>query len=191
MYRLMLVDDEENILRALRRTLTANDGGAYPFNVEIFSSPEAALKRADEVKFDLVLSDYRMPGMDGVQFLRQFREKQPDAARLVLSGYADVEWVIGAINEAQIFQFIPKPWHDAELRVTLTQALAYHALIAENRLLADRVRKQEGKLTRQELELRRLEEAHPGITKVNWGPNGEVMLEEANAVDLRQYGEVD
>lgn len=178
MYRLLIVDDEENILRALRRTLSVNDGGAHQFDVEIFSSPAAALHRADEVKFDLVLSDYRMPEMDGVQFLRQFRDKQPDAARLVLSGYADLDGLIGAINEAQIFRFIPKPWHDAELRVTLTQALSYHALLTENRLLADRVRAQQGKLTRQEFELRRLETEHPGITKVNWGPNGEVMLDE-------------
>ena len=178
MYRLMLVDDEENILRALRRTLMVNDGSAYQFNVEIFSSPKAALHRADEIKFDLVLSDYRMPEMDGVQFLRQFRDKQPDAARLVLSGYADLEGIIGAINEAQIFRFIPKPWHDADLRVTLTQALAYHALLTENRHLADRVREQQGKLSRQEMELRRLEHENPGITKVNWGPNGEVLLEE-------------
>lgn len=178
MHRLLIVDDEENILRALRRTLSVNDGGAHQFNVEIFSSPQAALQRADEIKCDLVLSDYRMPEMDGVQFLRRFREKQPDAARLILSGYADLEGIIGAINEAQIFRFIPKPWHDAELRVTLTQALTYHALLAENRLLADRVREQQGKLSRQELELRRLEQENPGITKVNWGPNGEVLLEE-------------
>ena len=177
MYRLLIVDDEENILRALRRTLSVNDGSAHQFDVEIFSSPAAALHRADEVKFDLVLSDYRMPEMDGVQFLRQFRDKQPDAARLVLSGYADLDGLIGAINEAQIFRFIPKPWHDAELRVTLTQALSYHALLAENRLLADQVRAQQGKLTRQEFEWR-LETEHPGITKVNWGPNGEVMLDE-------------
>ena len=178
MYRLMLVDDEENILRALRRSLVVNDGSEYQFTVEVFSSPVAALQRADEVNFDLVLSDYRMPEMDGVKFLRQFRDKQPDAARLILSGYADLEGVIGAINEAQIFRFIPKPWHDAELRATLTQALAFHALLTENRLLADQVRAQAGKLTRQELELRRLEIEHPGITKVNWGPNGEVLLEE-------------
>ena len=178
MYRLMLVDDEENILRALRRVLTASDESGNQFTVEIFSSPIAALQRADEAKFDLVLSDYRMPEMDGVQFLRQIREKQPDAARLVLSGYADLEGIISAINEAQIFRFIPKPWHDAELRVTLAQALAYHALQTENRLLADRVRQQQGKLSRQEMELRRLEHENPGITKVNWGPNGEVLLDE-------------
>lgn len=179
MYRLMLVDDEENILRALRRTLVVNDGSQFQFTVEIFTSPAAALQRADEIKFDLVLSDYRMPEMDGVQFLRQFREKQPDAARLILSGYADLEGIISAINEAQIFRFIAKPWHDAELRVTLAQALAYHALLIENQDLADRVRAQQGKLSRQEVELRRLETEHPGITKVNWGPNGEVMLDEA------------
>lgn len=178
MYRLLIVDDEENVLRALRRALMRDDSGEQQFDVEIFSSPAAALLRANEVKFDLVLSDYRMPEMDGVQFLRRFREKQPDAARLVLSGYADLEGIIGAINDAQIFRFIPKPWYDADLRVALTQALTYHALLTENRLLADQVREQQGLLTRQELELRRLEQENPGITKVNWGPNGEVLLDE-------------
>ncbi len=183
MHRLLIVDDEENILRALRRTLSVNDGSAHQFDVEIFSSPAAALRRADEVKFDLVLSDYRMPEMDGVQFLRRFREIQPDAARLILSGYADLDGMIGAINDAQIFRFIPKPWRDEELRSALLQALAYHHLLSENQRLADLVRQQQGKLSRHELELRRLEQEHPGITKVNWGPNGEVLLDEAGAVD--------
>ena len=79
MHRLLLVDDEENILRALRRTLTLSDGVTPAFEVETFASPAAALLRADEVKFDLVLSDYRMPEMTGVEFLRRFRVKQPDA----------------------------------------------------------------------------------------------------------------
>lgn len=183
MYRLLIVDDEENILRALTRVLAVSNGGAQQFSIETMNSPEAALRRAEEAKFDLVLSDYRMPGMDGVQFLRRFREIQPDAARLILSGYADLDGMIGAINDAQIFRFIPKPWRDEELRSALLQALTYHHLLSENQRLADLVRQQQGKLSRHELELRRLEQEHPGITKVNWGPNGEVMLDEVGAVD--------
>jgi two-component system probable response regulator PhcQ len=183
MVRILLVDDEENILNALRRVLSGQDaqgpGGGRP-TVETFSSPQQALQRAQNTVFDLVISDYRMPEMNGVDFLKSFKAIQPDAARMVLSGYADLDGIIGAINEAQIFRFLAKPWHDSELKSAVAQALSHRALLLDNQRLADLVRLQQGKLTKQEMELRRLEQEAPGITKVNWGPNGEVMLDEAS-----------
>jgi response regulator RpfG family c-di-GMP phosphodiesterase len=116
--------------------------------------------------------------MDGVAFLKAFREEQPHAVRLILSGYADLDAMIGAINEAQIYRFISKPWHDFELRAAVEQALAHHDLLLENQRLADEVRAQRGIISRQEMELRRLEMETPGITKVNWGPDGSVILSE-------------
>jgi two-component system probable response regulator PhcQ len=181
MRRIMLVDDEPNILNALRRTLgtQVTDGhDVFEIHVEIFDRPEAALERAHDAKFDLVMTDYRMPGMDGVAFLKCFRALQPNAVRLILSGYADLAAVIGAINEAQIYRFINKPWQDYEVGATLTQALAFQSLLLENQRLADLVRVQQGKLSQQELELRRLEEETPGITQVKWGPDGSVLLYE-------------
>lgn len=180
MHRIMLVDDEANILHALRRLFGAPlEANGAKLAVETFTSPHQALQRAHEgVAFDAVISDYRMPEMDGVAFLLAFREAQPHAVRLILSGYADLDALIGAINQAQIYRFIAKPWHDTELRVALGQALAHHDLLLENQRLADEVRAQRGLISRQEIELRRLERESPGITKVNWGPNGEVMLDE-------------
>lgn len=180
MHRIMLVDDEPNILSALRRlfALPLPESGEK-LAVETFSSPDEALQRAREgTAFDVVISDYRMPEMDGVAFLKAFREAQPHALRLVLSGYADLDALIGAINEAQIFRFIAKPWHDYELRATLALALAHHDLLSENQRLADEVRAQRGVISRQEMELRRLEMETPGITKVNWGADGSVMIDE-------------
>jgi DNA-binding NtrC family response regulator len=182
MYRIMLVDDEENILKALRRVLTSTpciyDGVEYKIRVETFTSPDAALQHARQNAVDLVLSDYRMPGKDGVAFLREFKEIQPDAARLILSGYADLNALIGAINEAQIYRFLNKPWNDYELVSSIAQALAYRDLTLENQHLADKARVDNGSMTPQELERRRLEEQEPGITKVNWGPDGSVILDE-------------
>lgn len=180
MHRIMLVDDEQNILNALRRLLAApiTEGGTTPV-VETFTSPHEALKRAQQgVAFDAVVSDYRMPDMDGVAFLKAFRASQPDAVRLILSGYADLDALVGAINEAQIYRFTAKPWHDSELRTAIFQALTHHDLLLENQRLADEVRAQRGIISRQEMELRRLEAESPGITKVSWGPDGSVLLDE-------------
>lgn len=179
-YRIMLVDDEVNILHALRRALNGmpeSELEGHSLDIQLFTSPEEALQRADYTPYDLVMTDYRMPEMNGVEFLVRLRQVQPTAMRLILSGYADMEGLIGAINDAQIFRFLAKPWHDYELRAAVAQALSYRHLLMENLRLADLARVQQGKLTRQEMELRRLEEKHPGITKVNWGPDGSVLLD--------------
>lgn len=182
MYRIMLVDDEENILKALRRVLATTpcvyDGVEYKVGVTLFTSPNEALHHARHHPVDLVISDYRMPLMDGVAFLKAFKEIQPNAARLILSGYADLNAVIGAINEAQIYRFINKPWNDYELVSSIAQALAYRNLMLENQYLADKARVEKGKMTLQELESKLLEQQEPGITQVTWGPDGSVILDD-------------
>jgi len=187
MHRIMLVDDERNILSALRRLFVSpslQDAGSPKFQVETFTSPQQALLRAEDgVVFDLVISDYRMPEMDGVAFLKALRQIQPHAERLILSGYADLEALVGAINEAQIFRFISKPWHDYELKSAVAQALAHRDLLRDNQQLADHVRLQIGVISKQEMALRRLEEESPGITKVHWGEDGSVIFDETELSD--------
>ena len=173
MHKLMLVDDERNVLRALERVLAAEDR-----DIESFDDPEAALRRARTTPFDLVISDYRMPGMDGVRLLREIKDAQPETMRMILSAHADLEVLLGAINEAEIFRFLGKPWQDYELRATVAQALSYHDVLVENRRLADQVRAQAFRLRRQEAELARLEREHPGITRVRWGPDGSILVGE-------------
>lgn len=180
MTRIMLVDDEENVLRALRRALavpTASEEAFYI--VETFTSPRLALARAGEgVLFDIVISDYRMPDMDGVAFLKALRAIQPDAVRFILSGYADLGGLVGAINEARIHRFIAKPWDDHALLADIQQALELKALQIENRRLADQVREQQGLISRQELELARLEAETPGITKVRRREDGAIIFDD-------------
>lgn len=181
MSRILIVDDEENILKALRRVLALTPCVAgdktYRLDVEICADPQVAVERARTHAYDLVVSDYRMPGMDGVALLKAIRELQPDAARVILSGYADLNALVGAINEAQIARFIAKPWNDFELVSTIGQVLAIRDLQLENARLADESRRASGRLSAEDLERRRLEAEEPGITQVTWGEDGSVILD--------------
>ena len=192
MSHILIVDDDEAILKALRRVLTLTPcpvgGEVRRLKVDIFSSPEDALEQAQQTAYDLVISDYRMPGMNGVQFLKAFREIQPDAARLILSGYADLDGLIGAINEAGIIRFLSKPWNDYELVSSIGQALALRELMQENQRLADQARLAMGTLSAEEFERKRLEAEEPGITKVKWGPDGSVLLDESLLDDTPSGG---
>lgn len=130
MSRLLLVDDEINVLNALRREL------AGEHDIETFTSPVEALQRSKEIAFDLVIADYKMPEMNGVEFLKQFGSLQPDAARMLLSGETDIDALLRLINETHIYLFLAKPWDRMELQASLTQALAYRDIVLENRQLA-------------------------------------------------------
>lgn len=178
MAQILLVDDEANILNSLRRAINGMARGAdgEPHLIECFTSPNEALERARHTAFDLVISDYRMPEMDGVEFLSQVIEIQPDIARMVISGYADLQAVIAAINKVHIFRFIQKPWEVYELETSIRQALEYRQLILDNRELADLVRVQEGLLSKHEIELSRLEQQFPGLTRVNRRPDGSIDI---------------
>ena len=181
MSRILIVDDDVAILKSLRRLLTITPCTAgtasFKLTIDTYASPQEALEKAAGIPYDLVLSDYRMPQINGVEFLKAFRTIQPDAARLILSGYADLNGLIGAINEAGISRFVSKPWNDYELVSTLGQVLALRELTLENQRLADQARLSMGTISAEEIERRCLEAAEPGITQVNWGPDGSVLLD--------------
>ncbi|QDQ24991.1 response regulator [Chitinimonas arctica] len=181
MSRILLVDDEANILTALRRCLMARDDfdDTVPdYQLDAFTSPQAALKAAELNEYELVVSDYRMPEMDGVRFLTELRYIQPDCISLILSGMTDLDGLVRAINQASIHRFISKPWNDIELRASVTGALAQRRLQLENQRLADEVRQLHTRASNQAAELARLERESPGITKVQWGPDGSVLLDD-------------
>jgi len=173
--RLMLVDDEPHVLQSLQRLLRRH----FPeqaCRIELFADPVKALERSKDAAFAVVISDFRMPGMDGIALLKAIKAVQPDAMRLILSATADRSVLIDAINEAEILRFIAKPWDDGEVVEAVRQALSRHDQLQDDRRLADELRVRKGVMTPQEEELRRLEEEEPGITKVNWGPDGSVIL---------------
>jgi len=120
-----------------------------------------------------------MPDMNGVEFLSIFKQRQPDAARIILSAYTDHDELIDAINKSEIYRFIMKPRDSSELKLTIAQALAYQGLLIENQRLADTVRNQKETIVeqqeivdKQQEMLNFLEKENPGITKVDLDDNG-------------------
>ena len=127
---LLLVDDEPNILSALQRTLR-RDG----YRILASDDPQQALELIAHEQVDVILSDQRMPGMNGVEFLRRAKEMHPETIRIVLSGYTDLQFITDAINEGAIYKFLTKPWDDGQLREQVREAFRSKEIADENRRL--------------------------------------------------------
>ncbi|MEO7326292.1 MAG: response regulator [Dokdonella sp.] len=179
MYRILLVDDEPNILTALRRCLARIDVSLLDgeaLRVETFTSPEAAIERCEEQDFDLVMSDYRMPSMSGVEFLTRLMVIQPMAPRIIISGYADREAIISAVNEAHLTRFIEKPWDEEVLHRAVATILGGSGQRAV-RPAAGHIR------ANPDRHLQRLEEDCPGITHIDFAENGGITIDEDDGAD--------
>lgn len=174
MYRILIVDDEPSILSALHRILKRVDD----WEIETFDSAADALKRAQTTSFELVISDYRMPEMDGVAFLNEVRNLQPESMRIILSGFTDLEALLGAINDAEIFRYICKPWDNRELVATLKRALIHREVLVENRRLADQVREQQEELNNRKTALELLADKHPALVEIEWSSDGSIVIDE-------------
>jgi two-component system, probable response regulator PhcQ len=122
-----------------------------------------------------------MPEMTGVELLTEIKELQPDAMRLILSGYTDLTALLDAINRAEIYRFICKPWMEYEILVTLKQALTHRDMLLENKHLSDQVRQQQQELNRRKQMLENFAVAHPTLVDVNWGPDGSITLDEGKS----------
>ncbi|WP_018151890.1 ATP-binding response regulator [Leeia oryzae] len=146
---ILLVDDEENILSALYRLLR-QDG----YEILRAVGGAAALELLKSHKPGVIISDQRMPGMTGVQFLSQAKTICPDSVRLVLSGYTDLKTVTDAINEGSIYKFLTKPWDDDFLRATVADAFRFHDILLQNKILQQDLLAANEQLSRQaELEI--------------------------------------
>jgi DNA-binding NtrC family response regulator len=128
--------------------------------------------------FDLFLSDYRMPGMNGVEFLMHTKQFHPEAMRLILSGATDFSGLVNAINKAEIYRFISKPVQSYDLISTIEQALQFYEIRKENKRLAEQVRRQQSELDKREIALKRFSEQHPVLAQVNWDSDGSIILNE-------------
>ena len=143
-HRVLFVDDDREVLKSFKR-LFHREG------LEVMTAEDSvqALELLKRYPVQLVVSDQRMPGTNGIEFLSQVRERYPEVIRVLLTGYADLDAATGAINRGQVFRFLQKPWDDVDLRDTVYRALAYHDLRVENQRLQELTR-------RQNLELKEL-----------------------------------
>lgn len=129
---LLFVDDEPSILSSLRRLFRP-----LGYTIHVAESGARGLELLAEHSIDLVISDMRMPQMDGARFLEEVRNRWPAVMRILLTGYADVTSTVAAINRGEIYRYISKPWDDNEIVLVVQKALEYKRLQSENaRLLA-------------------------------------------------------
>ncbi len=139
---LLIVDDESNVLKSLKRLLFETD-----YRVLTAESGKEGLKVFEnESSIQLVISDYRMPEMNGVEFLKRVKEVYPNTIRIILSGYADVMAIVEAINDGEVYKFISKPWNDQDLLTTIMRAFEQYGLVQENRRLNEELLKRNKEL---------------------------------------------
>jgi DNA-binding NtrC family response regulator len=116
---ILLVDDEEMVLTSIKSFLAIETD----YKVLTYTSPVKALQEIDHKSIDLVISDYLMPEMDGISFLAKVKEKLPQVPRILLTGYADKENAIKAINDVGLYQYIEKPWNNDDLKLIIRNGL--------------------------------------------------------------------
>lgn len=140
---LLFVDDEESITKSLQR-LFRKEG----YEIYTASSGQEGLERLKEVgkSFSLIISDQRMPGMTGAEFLEKAKEIFPQAIRILLTGYSDMDAIVDAVNKGEIHRYFTKPWNDDDLVLQIRQSLEQYELVVENRRLLALTEKQNKEL---------------------------------------------
>ncbi|MEO0575481.1 MAG: response regulator [Pseudomonadota bacterium] len=191
----LFVDDETSILNAVKRLCRKTD-----LNVLLASSGEEALDILDEHRVDIVVSDQRMPGMLGTDFLKEVGARYPDTVRCILSGYAEMDSVVAAINDGNVYRFMAKPWDDKELLGVLEDCVARTIAIARERETQTALKNRKNELEQESAEfaeLIRLQESLLNSSRhlLDQLPVGVAVLDEQsrmiylNGVFLKRFGE--
>jgi signal transduction histidine kinase len=157
---LLVVDDEPDLVQSVKDLLR------FEFRVLGATRASEGLKIALNEPVEVVMSDQRMPEMTGVEFLTRLKEAQPDTVRLLFTAYADLDAVIDAINEGNVYRYIAKPWEPGELKAMLRQAHEYHELQAERRQLLREVQEKNAQLEAANRELRQADALKHAFIKV-------------------------
>ena len=148
-YQILVVDDEEGVVESVAMTLEDD------YIVHTALSGDEGLAVLDREEISLVIVDQVMPDMTGVEFLEQVVERKPQTVRMMLTGYADINSLVRAINDGRIYRYIQKPWEPDNLRIDVKRALEAHALVAENVHLGAALAEANEKLRAENVYLRR------------------------------------
>ncbi len=146
--KLLYVDDEENNLTALKATFRRE------FDIDIAISASEARKLLNENSYEVIISDQRMPETTGVELFQEIKETHPDPIRILLTGYSDINAVIAAVNQGEIYRYLEKPWNEFDLSMNIKGASEIYRLREANKALTKelkRVNKQMEFLVRQSL----------------------------------------
>jgi len=162
-FTLLFVDDEENVLNALQRIFLDEN-----YTILTATSAQKALEILEREPVQLLISDHRMPGMTGAELLKIVREKYSQTIRIMLTGHADVNSIMGAVKDGAVYKFITKPWNDEDLRLTVSLALQQYVLMHENRRLKDITRQQQNKI-----------KSFAGLFEQNRGMLGDILVKSA------------
>jgi len=138
---ILCVDDEPNVLKSLRRLFRGGD-----YVIHLADGGSKGLKTLELNDIDLIISDMRMPHMDGAEFLSQAAVKWPETVRILLTGYADIESTIAAVNQGKIYSYCSKPWEDDELKSLVAKAIEEKRLREERVQLFEIIHKQNAEL---------------------------------------------
>jgi len=166
---ILLVDDEPLVTDALSRHF-AKQG----FNIVKCITAQEAIEILEQQPVDVVVSDERMPGMSGSELLGVVRRRFPNTIRIILSGHANLDAAVRAINEGEVYRFILKPCHPGELIQTIQQALQQKRLEARSRELLREFRKQAEALDQ-------LERSSPGLLSMQVDESGALLVDESDA----------
>lgn len=152
-HTVVIVDDEPHVLHALGRLLRGEN-----YTLSTTTHPTEVVDVVRRAPVSLLISDYEMPELNGIELLKTVKAISPETIRMVLTGKADMKATVQAINEGEVFRFITKPWDDEDLKITIRHALMQYDLWADNRRLVRTVAVQRDAL-------REIEEQYPGISK--------------------------
>lgn len=168
---ILLVDDEPNVISSLKRALADE-----PYKIHTANSGFEGLSLLKENGIKLVISDEKMPGMSGSEFLSAVKKLFPDTIRIILTGHASIQAAMDAVNKGEIYRFFAKPWNEIELKLAIRSAIEKFDLEEENKRLLKTVK-------RQASELQQLEKSYPGITSMQKDTEGNLVLPEVSASD--------
>lgn len=175
-HKILLVDDERYILTSLKRLLFRE-----PYEIVLANGGEEAIKLLETQEFSLIVSDMRMPEIDGVAVLKKAFELCPDTIRIVLSGYADKDMMAEVVNKTNLWRYIMKPWDDDELKIQIRNAVELYQETYEKKQLLIELDKKNQELSDLNLSLEKKVEERTWELKVR----AEILLLIAEEADMQ------